>query len=315
MKIERLGDAVRRKRMSLGLTQEALCEGICSTMTISRLENGTQMPSYNRLRALLDRLDMPADRFYCHLTDQELLVAELYSTIVDANVRMNMTTPEDRASFRQQGLDAIARLEAIMDADDTLSRQLILRSQVILGPPEGEYPPEAQLQMLLEAISMTSPWFRLDRIQNGLYTTDELKIINQIAQTYSEGQDRQTTLDIYRQLYAYIQGHFREISPLRSCLILVNYNYARELVLAGRYRQAIQVADEGRRLSLFHDSTQYLPGILSHMAEAYHLLGEDDASRSLYIQSFYTLMATEDFQNMAVIQEEAREYLGLELPF
>ncbi len=314
MNVVFLGDAIRKKRKALKITQEQLCQGICEPITISRLETGKQLPSYNRLRAILDRLDMPADRFYCLLTQQEVLMSELYSTILDVNVRIDQSTTAERPIIRQQGLNAIARLEAIMDRDDLLSRQLILRSKSILGEDSGEYSFEIKWHMLMDAIRMTSPDFSLDRIGQGLYTADELKIINQFAILASEQGNNTQALRIFDQLYHYIREHYREISPLRSRLILVAHNYASELVLAGQYEKAIAVAEEGRRLSLIHDSFQFLPGLLSHLAESHHLLGHDDISRSLYIQCYYTLMATEDHHNMEIIQKEARRYLSLELP-
>lgn len=47
-----LGDYIKQKRLDLGLTQEQLCDGICEPMTLSRLENGKQTPSRNRINAL-----------------------------------------------------------------------------------------------------------------------------------------------------------------------------------------------------------------------------------------------------------------------
>ena len=67
-----LGEAIKKRRLELGLTQEQLCEGICEPITISRLENGKQTPSRNRINALLERLDMPADRYYALLSKNEL---------------------------------------------------------------------------------------------------------------------------------------------------------------------------------------------------------------------------------------------------
>lgn len=59
-----LGEVIRRRRIELGLTQEALCEGICEPTTISRFENGRQTPSRNHVKALLFRLGLPDDRFF-----------------------------------------------------------------------------------------------------------------------------------------------------------------------------------------------------------------------------------------------------------
>ena len=46
-----LGEVIKQRRAELQLTQEELCEGICDPITVSRMENGKQMPSYNRLPA------------------------------------------------------------------------------------------------------------------------------------------------------------------------------------------------------------------------------------------------------------------------
>ena len=50
-----LGEYIKQERLKQGITQEQLCEGICDPITISRMENGKQMPSYNRIRAFLQR--------------------------------------------------------------------------------------------------------------------------------------------------------------------------------------------------------------------------------------------------------------------
>ena len=40
-----LGEIIHHLRKKAGLTQEALADGICSPVSISRIENGKQMPS------------------------------------------------------------------------------------------------------------------------------------------------------------------------------------------------------------------------------------------------------------------------------
>ena len=63
-----LGEYVKQRRLDLGLTQEQLCYGICEPMTLSRLENGKQTPSRNRINALLQRLGLPDDRYFALLS-------------------------------------------------------------------------------------------------------------------------------------------------------------------------------------------------------------------------------------------------------
>ena len=58
-----LGEYIKQERLKQKITQEQLCEGICDPITVSRMENGKQMPSYNRIRAFLQRLGLPDKRF------------------------------------------------------------------------------------------------------------------------------------------------------------------------------------------------------------------------------------------------------------
>ena len=51
-----LGETIYHLRKKSGLTQEALADGICSPVSISRIENGKQMPSGKVLEQLLARL-------------------------------------------------------------------------------------------------------------------------------------------------------------------------------------------------------------------------------------------------------------------
>ena len=82
-----LGEFIKQRRLELGLTQEQLCEGICEPMTISRIENGRQTPSRNRINALLQRLGLPDDRYYALLSKNEAEVAGLQREIISCNIR------------------------------------------------------------------------------------------------------------------------------------------------------------------------------------------------------------------------------------
>lgn len=54
-------------------------------MTLSRLENGKQTPSRNRINALLQRLGLPDDRYFALLSKNELEMEALQKEIVACN--------------------------------------------------------------------------------------------------------------------------------------------------------------------------------------------------------------------------------------
>lgn len=162
---------MKQRRLELGLTQEQLCEGICEPMTISRMENGRQTPSRNRINALLQRLGLPDARYFALLSKREEEIAALQKEIVACSVQRDTA----------HGRELLDQLEHITEPDDHVTRQFILRSQVILGKAEGRYSAEEQLQMLMDALWMTVPHFDLEEISSGLYSFEEVKIINQCS--------------------------------------------------------------------------------------------------------------------------------------
>lgn len=84
-----IGEAIRQRRLALGLTQEELCEGLCEPATLSRIENGRQAPSRSRANALLQRLGLPNDRYYVILTPKEAEADSLRESSIPALTNLN----------------------------------------------------------------------------------------------------------------------------------------------------------------------------------------------------------------------------------
>lgn len=310
-----IGEAIKKRRVELGLTQEQLCEGICEPITVSRLENGRQTPSRNRINALLERLDLPSDRYSALLSSQELEVEALQREITSYNVRFRKASSDEKLTIRELVLKAHKELEQIIEDDDTLSRQFILRSRVLIGTKDGDYSFKEKIDMLTEAIRMTVPRFDLDDIGRGLYTTDEIKIINQLATVYSLAGQSMDAISIWSQLYKYVRKHFHNISLTRSHLNMIAYNYARELNIIKQFKKAIEIAEEGRQVCLDYGHYLSLPGLLALQAECYYLLGEDAKSCDLYHQAYYLMKAIGDIDNAQKLRVNAEKQLGLEFEY
>ena len=293
-----IGAYIRQNREDQGLTQRQLCEGICEPATISRIENGQQTPCRSRLSALLQRLGLPDDRYFALLSPNEIEISSLQAEIVSCGVH----------GRRERGLELIARLESIMEADDHITRQFILRSRVLLG----DYGFEEQLDILLEAIRLTVPRFTLEELESFLYSFDEIKIINQIGNTYAEAEQHKKAIDVYSRLLRYVQKHNSNITQSTGQLVLVAYNYARELDVCGLYRDAIEIAELCRQTCVKYAHYQLLPGTLHIMAECYHFLGDDDKSRDLYLQAYAIYKAIGNERDLRFLEKDVREQLGVE---
>jgi transcriptional regulator with XRE-family HTH domain len=284
------------------LTQEQLCDGICEQVTLSRLENGKQTPSRNRIRALLQRLGLPDDRYFALLNKNELEMEALQKEIVACNVTEKVS----------EGFKKITQFEKLADPDDQLAQQFALRSKALLGRLDGRYMPMEQIDLLMQAIRLTVPRFDLDEIERFLYSTDEIKIINQIGIAYSDEGQNKKAAEIYDQLLRYIYRHFQETITSIGMLPLVLYNYARVLDLCGRYEKGAALAKEGREACIQYGHYQFLPNCLEIEAECRHFMGDDKSSREMYYQTYYLCKVIGYQIGLEVVKKEAKEYLNID---
>lgn len=299
----KLGEYIRQRRLDLGLTQEQVCAGICESVTLSRVENGKQTPSRNRINAILQRLGLPDDRYYALVTPEELEIEALKKEIVACNATEKV--PE--------GFEKLAQFEKLADPDDQIAQQFALRSRVLLGRLDGRYTPLEQIDLLMQAIQLTVPRFDLESIESFLYTRDEITIINQIGLAYSDAGQNKKAAEIYYQLLKYVRKHFKETITSIGVLPLVLYNYARVLDLCGRYEEGAALAKEGREACIQYGHYQELPRCLEIEAECRHFMGDDEISKELYYQSYYLCKVIEYQVGLEIVKKEAKEYLDLTL--
>lgn len=194
-----LGEYIRRERLRQGITQEQLCEGICEPITISRMENGKQTPSYERIRAFLHRLGLPDDRYFALLSPREMEIRTLQDEIRADSIRFYRATAEDQAAIREEGLKKLEALENLAETNDRIIHQHALIAKITFGKPDGPYTPEEKLDILLEALRTTVPNLDLEEINLGLYTLEETTLLNKIAAAYAEMGQPKKAIDIYRQ--------------------------------------------------------------------------------------------------------------------
>ena len=300
-----LGEYIKQRREALGLTQRQVCEGICTPVTLSRIENGTQTPSRTRINAILQRLGLPDDRYISLLSKNELKIEALKKEIVACNGTERVA----------EGYEKLAELEKMEEAADPLVQQFILRSRVLLGSLDGSCPPEKRIELLLKAIRLTVPDFELDRVEQYLYTKDEIKIINQIGNAFSRAGENEKAAVLYEQLLRYVREHHQETITSVGALPLVLYNYARVLDLCGRYEEGAALAREGQEACIGYGHYQYLPNCIEIEAECCHFLGQDEKSVELYHQAYYLCKAIRYEVGLQVVIQEAKEYLNLEFKF
>ena len=305
MKVKYLGEIVRQQRKMLGVSQELVCEGLCTPMTLSRFESGRQTPSRDCVVAILQRLGLPDDRYYAQLTSEESQLVRLGKEVLACCSQFEQAFGEDRRQARMNALEKLRDLERCVKEDDRINQQFILRMRVTLET----HPPRKQLEMLMEAIRLTSPRFDPDEISRCLYCTNELVIINKIAIRYASCGQRGKAIDIYEQLLKLVLKR----APDQDCLYLITYNYARYLASEKRFEDALAVAELCRQVSIKQGNYCVFPGFLHIEAECYYFMGEFTRSMELYRSAYHIYGAIMDTKNQEVLKIDAKKRFNLTL--
>lgn len=289
MKAYNIGLFIKKKQEEQHIRQEDLCRGICDKSTLSRIERGKQEPSSGILGVLLQRLGINEDQLAVLLGPKDFEISDLQKEIVALNSQKEY----------EKAAEKIRRLEQLVEPTDKITQQFILRSKALVYFPE-DYPPSREL--LLQALSLTLPDFDFDHISDYLLGIEEVKILNQLANSYSEAGDRRFAIHIYRQLFEDPRKRLFNIEAELTLLPLLAYNYSRLLGLERRYEEEIEIATLGQKTCIKYNKCQYLGGLLLNISCALRELGQDKESRSKLIDSFYAyhLMGDESSCNLII---------------
>lgn len=309
-----IGSYIRQKREDKGLTLRQLCDGICTVSTLSRIESNGQAPSIGIVKALLERLGLPAGKFFALLSESEIDADRLRKKIHSNRIRLRRAVDPERRAIREEILADLETLEELGGEDNRFVRQFVLSVRATVGGTEGPFDPEMRLDLLMRAIRLTVPRFDLKEIAGFQYRTEEIIIVNQIARVYASTGDRKKAIGISSQLLRYIEKNNQDLEHYPRQFCLVAHNYAIDLGLEKQYEKAIPLAEKGRKICAERGDYEFLPGFLAILAECLYFTGNYAQSAKLYFQAYYLYQALEDADNCATMRREMNERLGLQPP-
>lgn len=310
-----IGPYIRQKRLDKGWTQEYLCDGICTAPTLSRIETNDRTPSSSVLKALLEKLGLPAGRAWVLLGENDLEIEKLEKDIRQKDLRLRRAEKPEQDKLREQILVMLSKLEELGAEDNRFIQQYILSTKASIGRPDGPYSPEERLEMLLESIRLTVPRFDSKNIPSSQYSVMEVIIINQIAVTYANMGDRKKAISIYRRLLKYIEKYNRGLDKYPRQFCMVAHNCAIDLALEKQYEESLKLAEKGQQVSVQEGDYQFLPGFLATQAECYFFLGNLEKSKHFYYQAYTLYEVLKDKDNRTIMIREMKERLGIEPPY
>lgn len=238
--VELGGNLIRARRKVLGLSQEELSEGICDPVSISRIECCKVAPKREIYRKLLERVGMTGSRFENVVQMEQ---PELMELAVRIGILLSHTKGEEAEPL-------IAELEQKMKHAGKFARQYLLNVKAIALYDQEKITAEEHAAMQEEALYMTLPRVGLDKLAEWSFSRLEINIINMLSyscEATGKVEEMIELLQIIRKQY--------ETKPFSLQHYVAGYevtmrNLGNLLGNAGRYEEAIEVADKGILLGL-----------------------------------------------------------------
>ena len=160
-------DVLRTRREMFGLTQEQLCEGICSVKSLRRAEKGQTDMQRETLKKLLNRLGLSGQMQWSRLITSDREVIRMAEELADyINDRKFSVASKQLESMKSR-----------IDLDIPQNKQYFLEKQALLEFEQGKVTREEFVKMEKEALECTLRAENLYRKENVYLTEREIRCI------------------------------------------------------------------------------------------------------------------------------------------
>ena len=218
-----IGSLIHRLRTEQKLSQQILCQGLCSTSFLSKIEKGYLQPDIILAETLLQRLGLSDREFIFQGNAHETRLHECKMGLI----RYHFLPDTNSASMLEKMQDILT------EKDSILYRQFCL----YMKARHTEAPAES-LALFQEALACTLPEFSIDEITAHRLSWMELTTLNNIAWTYLETGKPHQSLRYLQRILDYrkamsldiiFQSQTFSVALIRLSRVFYKHKYFKEL--------------------------------------------------------------------------------------
>lgn len=280
MALYNVGKTIREARIRLGVSQEELCFGICSTPTLSKIEGCKQNPNKKTMEALLQRLGLPVGIYNISVTETEFERARLEREI---------TNKIANSSYDIQ--DLLEQYRNLSENMDSLEEQFYLFMKALYR--KSQRATTQELQSLFEqALQCTIPDFTLQKLETRpLMTELELMILNSIARTEYMLHHKDSAINCLYNLRDYFLNRPIDSTVFGAQYPVILFNLSNWEGLRKNFEAELSLADEGVRVCNNYGKLAFYDLLIFNKAFALASLNKKDEADCFFRQAFAIMEA------------------------
>ena len=293
-----LGLLIRDFRLSQNLSQQILCQGLCSKSTLSKIENGTHQPDIALTECLLQRLGISERLFTFWGNEKEARLYELKFKLIHPHLLK-----------KEIILKYLSEMESLLDEKDTIWHQTYLIFKA-MNCSSGQENTNAYL----EALHCTLPDFDIQQLHQYRLSWNEITCLNNLAREYRLTKSAHLCSLYYVLLLEYANRINPDILLHINLFVPTLYSYCHCLYIQKHYTEISNLPDRIDSKHIWYAPSFY-GGYLFYYSQA---LGEcsrpEDASLAGTLACNLEVL-TEYYENAAALKECLYEDFRISLKY
>lgn len=297
-----IGSVIYENRTRRKITQEELCHGICTQTTLSRIENGVQMPRRKILEALMQRLGLQMQYYFFPVSNEEMERSNLEYAITR------------KLSHNEYDItDLLERYKKCSPEMDHMEEQFYLyafASQMMRN--ENDY--LRALSLLLQGIALTIPEFSQEHLcEQTLLTFDEIRIINGISLAYYEIGQYEQAKKFMLFLKEYLHKTDIDLEEKAKLYPMILFNLSNWMGLDGRNEQVYELCNEGIEFCIKSGQLTVFPYLIFNKAYSLAKMNRLEEALPVFRQACTIFEALKDTEKSRRCRAEVQNAFSVEL--
>ena len=278
MSVQHAGLTIQEARLKAGLTQEQLSEGICSPVSLSRIESGSAGVSPVTFQALMSKAGAPCEAFPVFASRADF---DCFYTLKRAKFYIDIWN-------LSKGYLELEKVETANFADNKFYYQewLLLHSRLQFRSGCGNH--QHIFETLSAAITISKPEIDFFDFRNLLFSTTEIELLIALAQEALYLSKLPMCLEICTQISSYLENSafsFLERDNLLAANAIV---YAKYLIAVKDYSMALEVADKYRKKIVYHNADMHLHELSFLTGLGYYHLKNNKKANIFFLATLYS---------------------------
>lgn len=298
-----IGNVIYENRTRKKITQEELSDGICTTATLSRIENGLQMPRRKIYEGLMQRLGLKTQYYFLAISNEEMERSNLEYLITR---KLSLKEYDGIEELLLQYKNCCPQMDHLEEQFSAYVSALLLKSR--------EETSEKVTELLLKAIMFTMPDFSISNLNPYRFLTfDEITILNNIALNYNDSGRKEEAKKLLMYLKDYLEHRDIDLEEKAKLYPMILFNLSNWFGMEGRNELAYELCDTGINFCIQYGKLTMFPRLIFNKAYSLAKMNRLDEAIPYFQQACTIFEALKDHERADICRKEIREVFSVSI--